>query len=411
MFSCALSLTRATSAPGLGSPPAHICTGTGLTPATSALRTSLTSSLLLLRARIVLHLPQYRTRLARASHAGFLLGIPLQAPGPATAATAGPDTEHSAASAFRTRASLAPAVAQLAPGEAAVFPSAPPTEQGLVRPSGLLVRIWPGSIFASYKLCIHYLHIHYTCSRDFLLVLPASQRSRCCGDQSMLAAAKRCARVHASHVPRSTKHGREPTTPITRPSAAGLGSPLATSAPGLGSFFPHLHRDSARPAHICTGTGLIPTRSSSGLGSPMPHLRRDWAHPDHICAGTGLTLAHICAGTGLTPMPHLRRDWAHPDHICAGTGLTLPTSAPGLGCGAGTGGEPRPGADVGRGEPSSVPAPPDLPWVQRVLAWHSGGVSARDPEGSRSCCQVLVIVIACLIVMAVLSALDCPERP
>ena len=308
MFFCALSLTCATSVPGLGSPPAHICAGTGLTPATSALRTSLTSSLLLLRARIVLHLPQYRTRLARASHAGFLLGIPLQAPGPATAATAGPDTEHSesAASASRTRALLAPngepVVAQLAPGEAAVFPSAPPTEQGLVRPSGLLVRIWPGSIFASYKLCIHYLHIHHTFSQDFLLVWPASQRSRCCGDQSMLAAAQRCARVHASHVPRSTKHGREPTTPITRPSAAGLGSPLAASAPGLGSFFPHLHRDSARPAHICTGTGLIPTRSSSGLGSPVPHLRRDWAHPDHICAGTG---------------------------------LTLPTSAPGLGCGAG----------------------------------------------------------------------------
>jgi hypothetical protein len=40
------------------------------------------------------------------------------------------------------------------------------------------------------------------------------------------------------------------------------GSPLATSAPGPGSPLPHLHRDWARPCHICTGTGAWATRIS-----------------------------------------------------------------------------------------------------------------------------------------------------
>ncbi len=61
-----------------------------------------------------------------------------------------------------------------------------------------------------------------------------------------------------------------------------------TSAPGLGSPRPHLHRDRARPAHICTGNGLAPPTSAPGLGSPRPHLHRDLAHPAHICTGTGL---------------------------------------------------------------------------------------------------------------------------
>ena len=36
------------------------------------------------------------------------------------------------------------------------------------------------------------------------------------------------------------------------------------------------HRD---PAHCCTGTGLTPATSAPGLGSPLPHLHRDWARP------------------------------------------------------------------------------------------------------------------------------------
>jgi hypothetical protein len=30
----------------------------------------------------------------------------------------------------------------------------------------------------------------------------------------------------------------------------------------------------------------------------LPHLHRDWARPCHICTGTGLTRCHICTGTG-----------------------------------------------------------------------------------------------------------------
>ena len=32
------------------------------------------------------------------------------------------------------------------------------------------------------------------------------------------------------------------------------------------------------PPHICTGTGLTPPTSAPGLGSPLPHLHRHWAH-------------------------------------------------------------------------------------------------------------------------------------
>ena len=40
----------------------------------------------------------------------------------------------------------------------------------------------------------------------------------------------------------------------------------ATSAPGLRSPLPHLHRDCARPCHVCTGTALAPATSAPGLG-------------------------------------------------------------------------------------------------------------------------------------------------
>jgi hypothetical protein len=45
----------------------------------------------------------------------------------------------------------------------------------------------------------------------------------------------------------------------------------------------------------CPGTalmrGLTPATSAPGLSSPLPHLHRDWARPCHICAGTGLAPA------------------------------------------------------------------------------------------------------------------------
>ena len=45
----------------------------------------------------------------------------------------------------------------------------------------------------------------------------------------------------------------------------------ATSAPGLDSPLPHLHRDCSHPCHICTGTGLTPATSALGVGSPQVH--------------------------------------------------------------------------------------------------------------------------------------------
>jgi len=68
-----------------------------------------------------------------------------------------------------------------------------------------------------------------------------------------------------------------------------------------------------------------------GLGSPLPHLHRDWARPCHICTGTGLAPCHICTGTAPgrgsphatsapgrgSPLPHLQWDGAHPYHSAA----------------------------------------------------------------------------------------------
>ncbi len=149
---------------------------------------------------------------------------------------------------------------------------------------------------------------------------------------------------------------------------------------GNGRSLPQAHacrenpgRSGPTPAHICTGTGLIPPTSAPGLGPPHPHLHRDWAHPIHICTRTGPT------------HPHLHQDWAHPAHICTGTAPTPPTSAlrptglrgtacadrrgfvdrgargvgdvvqpqrePDRSCAWDRGG-PSPGADVGKGGPS-----------------------------------------------------------
>jgi hypothetical protein len=113
-------------------------------------------------------------------------------------------------------------------------------------------------------------------------------------------------------------HRRNGLTPAT--SATGLGSRLPTSAPGLSSPRPHLQRDRAHPAHICTGTGLTsahictgtelaPPTSATGQGSPRPHLHGDWAH---LCPHLHRDWAHPC--------PHLQRDRAQPAHICTGTG-------------------------------------------------------------------------------------------
>ena len=61
-------------------------------------------------------------------------------------------------------------------------------------------------------------------------------------------------------------------------------------------------------SHVCTGLGSPLPTSAPGLGPHLPHLHRDWAHPT----------------------PHLDWDWARPCRICAGTALAPATSAPGL---------------------------------------------------------------------------------
>ena len=39
---------------------------------------------------------------------------------------------------------------------------------------------------------------------------------------------------------------------------------------------------SQRRCHICAGTGLTPATSAPGLGSPLPRLHRNWAHHRRI---------------------------------------------------------------------------------------------------------------------------------
>ena len=51
----------------------------------------------------------------------------------------------------------------------------------------------------------------------------------------------------------------------------------SASAPRLGSLLPYLHRDWARPCHICTGTGLTPPITARDWAHRCPHLHRDWA--------------------------------------------------------------------------------------------------------------------------------------
>jgi hypothetical protein len=101
----------------------------------------------------------------------------------------------------------------------------------------------------------------------------------------------------------------------------GTGLARSTSAPGLGSRLPYLHRDRVTLCHICTGTVLTPATSASGPGwrsfhfamlssGPAP-LHRFALHksatgngscrpsPDRSHPGLGSPPAHICTGTRL----------------------------------------------------------------------------------------------------------------
>ena len=80
-------------------------------------------------------------------------------------------------------------------------------------------------------------------------------------------------------------------TGFTRPHRhRGLGSPAATSAPGLGSPRPHLYRDWAHPAHICTGTGSI-QRTTAPASPPTPLETRLLRHTGRT--QITLRMAHV----------------------------------------------------------------------------------------------------------------------
>jgi hypothetical protein len=88
----------------------------------------------------------------------------------------------------------------------------------------------------------------------------------------------------------------------------GTGGSAATSAPGLGSPLPHLHRHWAHSGHICTETGLTPARSASGQGSPAATSAPGLGSPAGTSApGPGSTPCHICTGTPSRKNPRTGR--------------------------------------------------------------------------------------------------------
>jgi hypothetical protein len=138
----------------------------------------------------------------------------------------------------------------------------------------------------------------------------------------------------------------------TATSVLGLGSPRPTSAPGLRRCIPDDSRAAASDGRTPKQTrrivrcarfecGLLARASSAaGLGSPRPYLHRDWDHPGLVYTGAGLAPYHICTRTGLTPA-----------NICTKTA----TSAPGLGS------SPPPSAPrLGSPPPASPPRLPHL---------------------------------------------------
>jgi hypothetical protein len=134
------------------------------------------------------------------------------------------------------------------------------------------------------------------------------------------------AKLHAVRVPGSPAHicaGPAAETPhICAGTRPHLRKDFPTSAPGLCRYSqipgvnlfdtkgaPPIKTSHTQTCHICTGTGLPPLTSAPGLGSSSPHLHRDWG----------------------SSLPHLHLDWARPFHVCTGTGLILAASARGLG--------------------------------------------------------------------------------
>jgi hypothetical protein len=110
----------------------------------------------------------------------------------------------------------------------------------------------------------------------------------------------------------------------------------ATSAPGLGSprHLPHLPQHWARPAHICTGTGLTPPTSASGLARiwVARHQAAAWRHHAHASPVCGMLCRCFVARTrGCVHAPAARgcvtRIGAWPDRQAAAPTLDRPAHA------------------------------------------------------------------------------------
>ena len=72
----------------------------------------------------------------------------------------------------------------------------------------------------------------------------------------------------------------EQVRPFRSHAALAPAATAATSASAPGSPLPHLHRDGARPCHICART----------IASRLPHLHRDWAIKSALCTSRGHSL-------------------------------------------------------------------------------------------------------------------------
>ena len=121
-------------------------------------------------------------------------------------------------------------------------------------------------------------HEHSLCARK------RWDSSACLCERDCVSGSRVKRRCSFGGLGRHEKRARRGDEHLPERGAPGLGSPPPTSAPSLGSPRPHLHRDWAHPAHICTGIGLTPPTSAPGLGLPLPDPRLETpASPAHVC--------------------------------------------------------------------------------------------------------------------------------
>ena len=115
---------------------------------------------------------------------------------------------------------------------------------------------------------------------------------RCCNRSSSIPRqASGCSR--RSSTPRRRRPPRMRLWPAASRWRTGCGASSRCSA-----FGPQ-HRGGAHPCPHLRRDWALPMRTSAlGLSSLQPHLHRT---PAHICTGTGPTPAHICTGTGRSP--------------------------------------------------------------------------------------------------------------